>query len=83
VESPWREASSPRILLNGVEIHTTTLWHFWRAPLRPLADPYRTRHGLQLEFPASNSPETVGTRPSGVVRHSHPFSLPKGCVRVE
>jgi hypothetical protein len=50
VESPWREASSPRILSNGAEIHTT-LWHFWRVPPRSPADPYRTGHWLH-----SNSP---------------------------
>jgi hypothetical protein len=82
VESPRREAPSPRIPSNRAEIHTMTLWHFCRAPQRPPADPYRTGHGLPLEFPASSSPETVGTHPSGVVQRSHPSSLPKGCVRV-
>jgi hypothetical protein len=83
VESPQEEASSPRVLPNGPEIHTTTLWRFWRAPPWPPADPYRTGHGLPLELPASNSPEIVETHPSMVVRRSHPSSLPKGCVRVK
>jgi hypothetical protein len=30
----------PRILPNGAEIHATTLWHFWRAPPWPPANPY-------------------------------------------
>jgi hypothetical protein len=75
VESPRREASSPRILSNGAEIHTTTLWHFWRAPPWPPADPYRTGHGLSLEFSASSSPEIVETRPSRVVQCSPPLLL--------
>jgi hypothetical protein len=75
VESPRREASSPRILSNGAKIHTTTLWHFWRAPPRPLADPYQTGHGLPLEFLASSSSETVETSPSRVVRRSPPLLL--------
>jgi hypothetical protein len=82
MESPWREALSPRIPSNEAEIHAITLWHFWRAPPRPPANPYRTGHGLPLEFPASSSPEIVETRPSRVVRRSHPTSLPKGRVRV-
>jgi hypothetical protein len=82
VESPRREASSPRILMNRTEIHTTTPWHFWRAPPRPPADPYRTGHGLPLEFPTSSLPEIVGLRPLEVVRRSHPFSLPNECVKV-
>jgi hypothetical protein len=56
---------------------------FWRAPPRPPTDPYRTGHGLPLEFPASNSPGIIETRPSRVVRCFHPSSLPKGCVRVD
>jgi hypothetical protein len=75
VESPRREASSPWIPLNGAEIHVTTLWHFWRAPPRLLADPYQTGHGLPLESPASNSPKIVGTRPPRVVRRSPPLLL--------
>jgi hypothetical protein len=82
VESPWKETSSPWILSNGAEIHMTTLWHFWRAPLRSLANPYQIGHGLPLEFPASSSPEIVRTRPSRVVRRSYPSSLPKGYMRV-
>jgi hypothetical protein len=82
VESPQREASCPRIPSNEPKIHTTTLWHFWRVPLRPPTDPYRTRHRLPLEFPASSSLEIVETHPSGVVRRSCPSSLPKGCTRV-
>jgi hypothetical protein len=82
VESPRREASSPQILSNGAEIHTTTLWHFWRVPSRSLANPYRMGHGLPLEFPASSSPEIIRTRPSRVVQRSPPSSFPKGCVRV-
>jgi hypothetical protein len=75
VESPRREASSPRILPHGTEIHTTTLWHLWRAPPRTLADPYRMGHRLPLEFPANSSPEIVTTRPSRVVRRSPPLLL--------
>jgi hypothetical protein len=82
MESPRGKALSPRILPNGAEIHAITLWHSWRAPPRPLADPYRMGHGLPLEFPANSSPGTIGTRPSRVVRRSRPSS-PKGCVRVE
>jgi hypothetical protein len=67
VESPWREASSPQILSHGTEIHTTTLWHFWREPPRPLADPYRMGHELPLEFPANSSPKIIGTRLTRVV----------------
>jgi hypothetical protein len=67
VESSRREASSPRILPNRTEIHMTTLWHFWRAPLQPPADPYRMGHGLPLESPASSSPEIVETHPPRVV----------------
>jgi hypothetical protein len=73
------EPSNP---IERAEIHTTTLWHFWRAPPRPLADPYRMGHGLPLEFLASSSPGTDETRPSRVVRCSHPSSLSKGCMRV-
>jgi hypothetical protein len=75
MESPRREASSPRILSHGTELHTTTLWHFWRAPSRPLANPYRIGHGLPLEFAANSSLEIDGTRPSRVVRHSPPLLL--------
>jgi hypothetical protein len=39
--------------------------------------PYRTGHGLPLEFPTSSSPEIIRTRPSRVVRCSHPSSLPE------
>jgi hypothetical protein len=56
---------------------------FWRAPPRSPADPYQTGHGLPPEFPASSSPRIIETRPSRVVRCSHPSSLPKGCVRVD
>jgi hypothetical protein len=83
MESPRRETSGPRILPNGAEIHTTTLWHLWRAPPWSLADPYRTGHRLSLEFPANSSPRVIRTHPSRVVRCSHPSSLPKGCVRVK
>jgi hypothetical protein len=48
----------------------------------PPADPYRMRHELPLEFPATSSPEIVRTHPSGVVRRSRPSSLLKRCVRV-
>jgi hypothetical protein len=75
VESPRREASSPRILLHGTEIHATTLWHFLRAPPWPLADSYRMEHRLPLEFPANSSPETVRTRLTRVVRRSPPLLL--------
>jgi hypothetical protein len=77
VESPRREASSPRILPIGAEIPTTTLWHLWRAPPWPLADPCRTGHGIPLEFPANISLGVVGTRPPRVVWRSHPSSLSK------
>jgi hypothetical protein len=56
VESPRREASSPRIPSNEAKIHAITLWHFRRAPPQPPADPYQTGHRLPLEFPASSSP---------------------------
>jgi hypothetical protein len=75
VESPRREASGPRILPHGTEIHTTTLWHLWRAPLWLLADPYRMGHGFSLEFLANSSPEIVETRPSKVVQCSPPLLL--------
>jgi hypothetical protein len=83
MESPRGEALSSRILPNGAEIHVTTLWHSWRAPPQPPADPYRTGHGLPLKFSANSSPGVVGTRPSRVVRRFRPSSLPKGCVRVK
>jgi hypothetical protein len=83
MESPRGETSSPRILPNRAEIHATTFWHSWRAPPRPPADPYRMGHGLPLESPANSSPGVIVTRPSRVVRRSHPSSLAKGCVRVE
>jgi hypothetical protein len=75
MESPRREASSPWILSNEAEIHTTTLWHFWRAPPWPPADPYLMGHGLPLRFPVSSSPEIIETRPSRVVWHSPPLLL--------
>jgi hypothetical protein len=37
---------------------------FRRAPLWPLADSFRTEHGLPLESPDNSSPEIVGTRPN-------------------
>jgi hypothetical protein len=67
VEFPRRKASSPRTLSHGTDIHTTTLWHFWRVPPWPLADSYQMEHGLPLEFPANSSPEIVGTRLMRVV----------------
>jgi hypothetical protein len=48
---------------------------FFRAPPWPLADSYRMEHGLSLEFPINSSPETVGTRPTRVVRCSLPLLL--------
>jgi hypothetical protein len=72
-ESPRRKASSPQILLQGTKIHMTTLWHFLRAPPWPLADSYRMKHGLLLEFPINSSSEIVGTRLTRVVRRSPPL----------
>jgi hypothetical protein len=73
VESPRREASSPRIPSNRAEIHMITLWHFWRASPWPPADPYRTGHGLPLKSPANSSPGIVRTRPLRVVWRSTPL----------
>jgi hypothetical protein len=44
-----------------------------RAPPRPLADSYRMEHGIPLEFPVNSSSETVGTRPTRIVRCSPPL----------
>jgi hypothetical protein len=75
VESPRREASSPRTLSHGTKVRTTTLWHFWRAPPWPLADSYQMEHGPPLEFPANSSLEIVETRSTRVVRRSPPLLL--------
>jgi hypothetical protein len=48
---------------------------FLRAPPWPLADSYRMEHRLTLEFPVNSSSETVGTRPTRVVRRSPPLLL--------
>jgi hypothetical protein len=37
---------------------------FLRASSRLLADSYRMKHGLPLEFPVNSSPETVRTHPN-------------------